>query len=390
MKKTALFAILTLTVFVLAACSGKEKAAEIDEEAKAATVAAETEAAVSETADAAGSGTVDAAAINAIVEGLELSEPASLGTVTELGKYTGLDLTAAAHVDMNDVDVEEYIETNILPNFTEEVSGPIQNGDTANIDYVGKKDGVAFEGGTSQGYDLKIGSGSFIDGFESGLIGTSAGETVDLNLTFPENYSAEELAGKAVVFTVTVNKVTRTRSLDDALAKEIGDYGSAAALRAEVKEMLQQQQDLMEREELYVEAISQVLDSSSIEVSEEAITYTTNSYIKNYAEQVSVSYGIDFGSLLSMYGYSIEEFMDSYKTYAEESVKQRLALQEIAARENITASEEDIAAFAKAYGYESDMLKDKVGEELLRELALEDKANAFIVEHSNVTYTAAE
>ena len=383
MKKTAVLAILTVSIFVLAACSKKEEAAETE----AVTTAA---AAATTAAAETGSATTDADGINAVVASLDITPPATLGTLTSLGAYTGLELNATTYKDITDADVEEYIQSNILPDYTEEVTGPIQNGDTANIDYEGKKDGVAFDGGTSQGYDLKIGSGSFIPGFEDGLVGKKAGETVDLDLTFPEDYHAADLAGQSVVFTVKINSVTRPRKLDDALAKEAGDYESAAAMMADIREMLQQQQDLAERESLYAQAVEAVLNTSEIEASEEAITYTTNNYIKNYAEQVQFSYGTDLGSLLSMYGYSIEEFMGSYRDYAEGSVKQRLALQEIAKKENITINEDDIAAFAKAYGYETDTLKEQVGAQLLSELVLEDKANQFIVDHSNVTYTVEE
>lgn len=383
MKKTAVLAILTVSIFVLAACSKKEEAAETE----AVTTAA---AAATTAAAETGSATTDADGINAVVASLDITPPATLGTLTSLGAYTGLELNATTYKDITDADVEEYIQSNILPDYTEEVTGPIQNGDTANIDYEGKKDGVAFDGGTSQGYDLKIGSGSFIPGFEDGLVGKKAGETVDLDLTFPEDYHAADLAGQSVVFTVKINSVTRPRKLDDALAKEAGDYESAAAMMADIREMLQQQQDLAERESLYAQAVEAVLNTSEIEASEEAITYTTNNYIKNYAEQVQFSYGTDLGSLLSMYGYSIEEFMGSYRDYAEGSVKQRLALQEIAKKENITINEDDIAAFAKAYGYEADTLKEQVGAQLLSELVLEDKANQFIVDHSNVTYTVEE
>jgi len=382
MKKTALLILLALSVIALAACSKKEETAE--------TTAAEVTEAATTAAEASSTGTTDADAINAYVEALEVVAPASLGTITNLGQYTGLELSTTEHVVITDEEVDEYIAENILPNFTEEVTDAIKDGDVANIDFEGKKDGVAFDGGTSTGYDLTIGSGSFIDGFESGLIGKKAGDTVDLNLTFPEDYSSEELAGQDVVFTVKINSVTRQSELSDAVAQQVGDYQTVADLKKAVKEVLQNEQDLSEKEELYAQAIDAVVANSTVEAAAEAIEYTTNSYMKNYAQQVQNSYGVDLGYLLSMYGYSIEEFIDSYNEYAAESVKQRIVLQEIAKKENLSITDDDIETFAQEYGYDSESLKETVGEDLVNELVLEDKANKFIIDNSTVTYTAAD
>lgn len=132
---------------------------------------------------------------------------------TDLSKYVKLGEYEKIPVDLSSDTMDEYRNDIISSDvesgdyYVRKTSGTVADGDTANIDYVGKKDGVAFSGGTANGYDLKIGSNSFIDGFESGLIGVNIGDTVDLNLTFPEGYQSEELAGQAVVFTVTVNYV---------------------------------------------------------------------------------------------------------------------------------------------------------------------------------------
>lgn len=381
MKKTAILVILAIAAMTLAACSKKES----DAAETAAEAAAET------AAEAETTGTTDIDTINSMIEAMDTTAPDSLGTVGKLGDYKGIELTATEHVTIGEDDIMEYIETSILPNYTEEVTDAIKEGDVANIDYEGKKDGVAFTGGTATGYDLEIGSGSFIDGFESGLIGRKAGETVDLNLTFPENYTAEELAGQDVVFTVKINSVSRQQELSDELAQRVSDECKTVAdLKDYVREYLQAEQDLNEKSTLYYDAISAVLEGCEVTPTEEAITYTVNSYVKNYADSVKNSYGIDIGTMLSYYGASLEEFIESYSSYAEESVKQRLVLQEIAKKENITVTDADVEEFADSYGYSVENLKATVGEELTNQLVLEDKANKFIVDNAKITYTAAE
>ena len=144
-----------------------------------------------------------------------------------LGDYKGLEVVSNV-VTITDADVDAYIEymLSMSGGALEEVTDRdvVENGDVANIDYIGKKDGVAFDGGTAEGYDLGIGTGTFIPGFEEGLVGVKKGETVDLNLTFPENYSAADLAGAEVVFTVTVNGIYKevTPEFTDEYVAELG------------------------------------------------------------------------------------------------------------------------------------------------------------------------
>lgn len=395
MKKTVLFLLLAFTLTILAGCSGNktEKTGETTEKAAAETVAeTETETSVdlSSLPGTAGTGgTVDPDAINGLVEALEVVEPEVLGTVASLAEYKGITVAGVTHVEITAEDVEDYINDTILPNYTEETEEPIQNGDVANIDYEGKKDGVAFDGGTAQGYDLSIGSGSFIDGFESGLVGHKAGETVDLNLTFPENYNAEELAGQAVVFTVKINSVKRQPELTDEIARNVDSTcTSADALRETIRAYLQNSQDMNEQQELYYNAVTAVLENSEVTSAEDAIAFTVNNYIRNCAEYFPSLYGVDFGTMLSYYGMSFEEFVSEYSEVADSTVAQRVVLREIAKKENLTVTGEDIEAFAEAYGSSVEMLQESLGEKLLEELTLEDKANRFIVDNAVITEAA--
>ena len=160
-----------------------------------------------------------------------------------LGEYKGLEVTLES-TEVTDEEIDQQVASNLsASDKLEEVKeGTVESGDVANIDYEGKLNGEAFEGGTDKGYDLTIGSGTFIDGFEDGLIGKKIGDTVDLNLTFPENYGSTELAGKDVVFTVTINSVKRAPELTDALVAEISDeYKTVEEYRNSIKEQLETQ-----------------------------------------------------------------------------------------------------------------------------------------------------
>lgn len=379
-KMTALILALSCAI-ALCACTEQKPA-----ETEAAPETTEAEAATTAAADGA-AGTTDIDTINKIVEGLNLTEPDVMGSVSKLGEYTGLEITTSKPVKKTMEDAEAYLKDYVLPNYTEEVKDAIKDGDTANIDYEGKKDGVAFDGGTSAGYDLVIGSGSFIDGFEAGLVGHKAGETVDLNLTFPENYGNTELAGQDVVFTVKINTVTRVKELTDALAAEINDK---CATVKELKDMtlqyLQEEEDLLEKEELYYNAVQQVIEKSEIVPDDAAVEYTTNNYIISYVNSMK-DYGIDLGTLLSYYGSTYEEFRDSYDEYSIENIKQRVVLEEIAKKENLEVTDEAIEKFAEEYGYTKDTIKDVISEKLINQLVLEELANQFIIDHSTVTYT---
>ena len=142
--------------------------------------------------------------------------PDEMDQYIKVGEYKGLDVQEDVQ-EVTDSDIDIQIQTNLSQNLVEveDENAEVKNGDVVNIDYEGKKDGVAFDGGTAEGFDLTIGSGSFIDGFEDGLIGAKKGETRDLNLTFPENYQAEELAGQDVVFTVKINAIKTTPELTE-------------------------------------------------------------------------------------------------------------------------------------------------------------------------------
>lgn len=391
MKKCRTLLTLVLCAVMMTACT--EQAVETETTEAGATAAAEATTAAGTATEETAAGTTDPDAINEAVAALDVTEPDSLGSVNSMGNYKGLAVTTSEHTVISAEEALEYINDSILPDYTEEVTDAIKEGDTANIDYEGKENGVAFDGGTAQGYDLEIGSGSFIDGFEDGLIGKKAGETVDLELTFPEDYQSEDLAGHTVIFTVKINSVTRPMELNEAFVKKFAadmgeSFTTVEELKAYAQEQLQNANDVTEKQELYLAAVEKAVEAADITAAEEAITYTINSYVTNYASSMEASYGIDLGTMLSYYGMSLEDFIDYYEEYALESVKQRLLLQKVAQEEGLSVTEEDVKAFAESNGYDVDALKESVGEKLLNELVLEDLANKVLVDNAVITYEA--
>ena len=259
------------------------------------TTAASGESAQSGTAtDAAAQSTADTTAQSSTTDAAAQSTAAPAEEAPKRPEYRGLDfislgdykgLTAEVDpIEITDEDIDERINQEIRN--SEEASetlteGTVEEGDIANIDFTGKKDGVAFDGGTAEGYDLEIGSGSFIDGFEDGLIGVAIGDTVDLNLTFPEQYGNADLAGQDVVFTVKVNSVSRAKDMDDELASLLSD-GEAATVdeyREYVKGILEE--EALENRKAQVEAdlLGQAAENITVDSYPQDLVGSTSSRI---------------------------------------------------------------------------------------------------------------
>ena len=283
-----------------------------------------------------------------------------------LGEYKGLEVS----VDTVEVDEDEWdslVNNVYYENITAENGGimdrAVETGDTVNIDYEGKKDDVAFDGGTAQGYDLTIGSGSFIAGFEDGLIGVMPGETVDLNLTFPENYGKSDLAGQAVVFTVTVNYIQPAQDgeFSDEVISNFGIDG------------------VTNEEELRQYAYDYLNENAQQKYSDAAESSITS---------MASAYGVD-GDTFTQYYYG-QDLASFLATYSEEAAKQDIALQAVANRENLNISDEELDQIlldrATAAGY--DTIEEYIGEtskEDYREYFLYDKVTDYLVENAKIT-----
>lgn len=297
-----------------------------------------------------------------------------------LGEYQGIEkeVVLAQKADI-EAAIQEDLEAAGVPEQLTE--GIVADGDTVNIDYVGKKDGVAFDGGTAQGYDLVIGSGSFIDGFEDGLIGVGVGDTVDLDLTFPESYHSTDLAGQAVVFTVTVNYIHGDVIAPDIEAYALDNsYESVDAYRTEVEEEL----NASNAEEAEENVWLTVVDNATINEYPQSEIDTALASMKNYYTQLAEAWGTDLDGLLSQVGSSEDTFEEDMLEYAQMAVAEKLVAFAIAEAENITVSEEEYDARIEEYlemydAYETkEEIEAVIDPDNLKDQLLMEKAQQFV------------
>jgi len=317
-----------------------------------------------------------------------------------LGEYMNLEAVKNTRT-VSDEEVENYIQymlsmsTELAEVTTRDV---VENGDVANIDYVGKKDGVAFDGGTAQGYDLAIGSGSFIPGFEEGLVGVKKGETVDLNLTFPENYQAADLAGAEVVFTVTVNGIYEevVPEFTDEFVANLAIEGVATVeeYRAYAKKMMQESADETAKQDVQAQIMSMVTADSQVEEIPQALIEKFKKISLENVTYQAMMYGMDMESFVTAYyGVDAATFEEQMTSAAEESAKQAMVCIKIAKDENIEITEEEMNSVIEAnyvsYGYESaDAFKSTVDIEEYKDSLLLNKVVDFLVENAKITETA--
>ena len=232
------------------------------------------------------------------------------GEVTKLGQYKGGEVTKQ-DTTVTEADLDQRIASILKanPEVTEITDRPAQKGDTVNIDYVGMKDGEAFDGGTAEGYDLELGSGVFIDGFEDGLIGANTGEERSLNLTFPEDYTNADLAGQAVVFDVTVNKIEEKKDavLDDAFVQRVSDFSTVDEFKADTMETLQKEKEQSAAQQVEDDAFAAAMDNSEYSLNEAAVEQQYNNQV-SYYENMFSSYGFTMESYAEMMGQTEDEF----------------------------------------------------------------------------------
>ncbi len=249
---------------------------------------------------------------------------------------------------------------------TEITDAPAEMGNSVKIDFEGFLNGVAFEGGKGNDYNLKLGSGSFIPGFEEQVAGHVIGEEFDVNVTFPEEYHAAELAGKAVVFKVTVKAITKIElpELDDDFAKDVSEFDTFAEYRADIEaKILKRHEDAAEAafEETIVKALCEKLAGE--EIPEAMYEAETENMLRDYDNRLRMQ-GLDLNTYFKYTGMNLDTMREQFRPQAETFVKTRLALEKIAELENITVSDEDVEAeytrLAEAYKMEADAVKGMI------------------------------
>ena len=280
----------------------------------------------------------------------------------KLGEYKGVKVERET-VNVTEEKVNEELE-NLRKRAGKlketEAGTKAELNDTANIDFEGFIDGVAFDGGKAEGFDLTLGSGSFIDNFEDQIVGHVAGDEFDVNVSFPENYGAANLAGKPALFKVKLNTVKRTEEakLDDELAKELG-YETLEELTTKTKEDLEKREETRIANELRNKVVEAVLETTEFEVPAALTDREVQNQINRFAQQMQMQ-GISLAQYFEMTGQTIEAMKEQMREGSEKAVKTDLVLSEIAKVEKIEATDEEvnneIEMMAAMYGMDKDTI----------------------------------
>ncbi|MBO5779317.1 MAG: trigger factor [Clostridia bacterium] len=279
---------------------------------------------------------------------------------------------------------------------TEEVTDrPAQLGDTVNIDYEGFKDGVAFAGGKADGHNLELGSGAFIPGFEDQIVGHSVGESFDIELSFPADYHAEELAGAAVTFKINLNGISAKilPELDDDFAKDVSEFDTLDEYKADVRAKLEADAAKRADNEVESQIIESLVGLLVAEIPEPMIVAETENFVRDYDNRLRMQ-GLKLDDYLKYTGMSLDDIRAQMRPRAESQVKVRLALEKIAQLENVTVSDEEVEAelnnLATAYNMELDRVKALVDTaDVKADLAIQ-KAVQIVKDNAVVTDVAPE
>ncbi len=321
----------------------------------------------------------------------------------KLGEYKGLELTLGSY-EVMDEDVRSDIESTLAsyPAYEDTDKTTVEEGDVVNIDYEGLKDGVAFDGGTAQGANLEIGSDSFIDGFEDGLIGKKVGEKVALNLTFPEQYQNEELAGQAVVFNVTINKIVEEKYMtyDTVTDEFVADnfisegYQTVDDMKKGVREKLESNNETNKMTDTQNAVFDKLRETCTVTLPDGLLDQRIQEYMEQFESNLKNSYNMELADYLSSTGTTEDDFNAQVHQYIEDSLTNQLIMEAIAKKENIEADEEGFAEYKQGiitdYGYESeDALMGQYGEDYVKNAYVSDKAMQYVIDNAKVTYSSA-
>ncbi len=309
----------------------------------------------------------------------------------EIGEYKGLKaekIKAVVEDSEIDAQVKAMAERNARMVSVEDRAA--QMGDTVVIDFEGFKDGVAFDGGKAEGHTLELGSGAFIPGFEEQLVGKNIGEEFDITVTFPEEYGAEDLAGKEAVFKIKLHEIKfrELPEIDDEFAKDVSEFDTLAELKADLKEKALAQKTKIAEEEAENELVQQIVDSIKGEIPEAMFESRLNQSVEEFGYRLQMQ-GLDLQTYLKYSNTTMDDFKATFRPQAESQVKFRLALEKIVELEKIEASEEDLNArfeeMAKQYNMEVDAVKKAIpAEELAKDVAV-GKAIDFVKENAVIT-----
>lgn len=331
------------------------------------------------------------------VEQIEAGKPfiftaeVALKPEVRLGKYKGVKVDKI-DIEVTDEEVDAEIEKerqNNARNIAVE-DRAVKDGDMTVLDFEGFVDGVAFEGGKGENYPLTIGSGAFIPGFEEQLIGAEIGKEVEVNVTFPENYQAEELKGKAAVFKCTVKEIKEKElpELDDEFASEVSEFDTLAEYKEDVKKNLTERKEKNAKNQKEDAVIDAIINDSDMEIPDAMIETQQKQMVDDFAQRMQMQ-GINMEQYFQLTGSSYDALLEQVKPQAEKRIKSRLILEAVVAKEGIEASEEEYEKeterLAEVYQMEAGKVREMFGEkekkEIMQDLAIQ-KAVEFVVENA--------
>lgn len=310
-----------------------------------------------------------------------------------LGDYKGVTVEKTIQ-SVTDEDVQNEID-NALANYPVEVDQAAKEGDTVNIDYVGKIDGEEFDGGSDQGADLKLGSGKFIDGFEDGLIGARKGETRTLNLTFTEDYT-QDLAGKAVEFTVTVNAVKEPLSepTDQWVADNIEGYDNIADYKAGIRSEQEESNEQTAENQVRYAAWTQVIDNCTINEYPETLVEVGKKLYEQQVETYAKYAGMELDAYIESSGLTQEEYQSNMEEYGKNVAAQALVCQAICDKEGFAIGDDDyqkaLQDMLTEYGCTEDELIQTYGQDNVEQSIMLNRVSNLILENANVTEVQAD
>ena len=311
-----------------------------------------------------------------------------------LGQYKGLEVEKA-EATVTDAQIQAELD-NMAQNVasTETVDGAAQMGDTANIDVEGVDNGVPFDGGKGENFDLKLGSGSFVPGFEEQVAGMSAGEEKDIDITFPEDYHAE-LAGKSVVFHVKVNKVTKTivPAQDDEFAKDVSEFDTLEALKADIKAKALEKAEKQIQSAFENAAVEKAAENTVVDMPVALVDKELDTQMERFAYQLQMS-GYSMEQYAKMMGGDLKTMREAFRPTAEKQARISVTLEKIAEVEGLTVSEEEIeaefASMAEQYQMEAAKIKEMVPMDEITDSLKTRKAVKMIVDNAVAVAPKAE
>ena len=322
-------------------------------------------------------------------DGLTFKATVTVRPEVKLGEYKGLS-AEKEEVKLTDEDIDNELKPYInRATRMVTVEREAQNGDTVVIDFEGFLDGTPFEGGKAEGHSLELGSGAFIPGFEDQLVGTKAGDEKDVNVTFPEEYHAADLAGKPVVFKVKVHEVKEKQlpTIDDEFAKDVSEFDTLEDFKKDLSAKLAERREAQAKRAFEAAIMEQVMDNMEVEIPDAMVAYETDQMVEDMARRIQAQ-GISFEQYMAMTGMTIDMVRAQASSAAMERVRRDLALNAVVAAENIEISDEELEAeynrLAEEYHMELDKVKAAApAEDVKKGLALQ-KAEKVIYDSAKV------